>query len=44
MDYVRLIADVDIQNLQLIIGLSIGLAFEVSAAMSYFCLRKLVLD
>lgn len=44
MDYEQLIADVDIQNLQLIIGLSMGLAFEVSAAMSYFCLRKLVLD
>jgi len=44
MDYEQLFADVDIQNLKLIIGLSMGLIFGVGAAMSHFCLRKLVLD
>ena len=44
MDYEQLIADVGIQNLQLFIGLSMGLVFGVGAALSQFCLRKLVLE
>ena len=44
MDFEQLIADIGIQNLQLFIGLSMGLVFGVGAALSQFCLRKLVLE
>jgi len=44
MDYEQLITDIGIQPLQLALGLIIGLAFGIGAALSHFCLRKLVVD
>jgi uncharacterized membrane protein YedE/YeeE len=44
MDYEQLISDIGIDTLQLCLGLAIGLIFGIGAAISQFCLRKLILD
>jgi len=42
MEYDQIIADFDIAQLQLVLGIAIGLIFGLGAALSQFCIRAMV--